>query len=593
MDANSAEAQVHLIQSIDYDIEVLEQSILALKHRRNAVVPISRLPPEGLAIVFSFLSPPECDEEVYYQTLIRATHVCRYWRETALNYPTLWSHIDLFKLRQAGIAEILVRARMVPLHLEVSTPYLSKAQFDIFKRQLDVHIPHTRQISLSGRSQALLERCVSSAPVLESLLVSDSLYPSGFIIQNTLFNGTAPKLTHLTLIGGAIRWNSPLLKGLRVLLIMKPPKGARPTLEAWLDALNEMFQLEVLTLDSASPIKPSGGAHILEPRRTVTLPSLIRFGICASAEDCALALAHLALPVLTSLFVGVQSHNHGGNDIGLLIPHVARNAHGPQDIRPLQTMALSGGDNLVKIYAWADPGTNIKRHELTKMTSLARVVFTFPATNQGLHLDALLTQFPTNALSTLAIDGLVGLSKEFWLRHASHLSTLKQVHLDSNAVGGFRDMLAEDSPENGPRFPILKSLILTDVRLTALRTYRLCDMLTERMVQGVPLEALDLRTCFAAAHAIKLLAEAVRDVYGPAKTLETGDSPCFIWRMPYFNWKGGVEFFNEEEKRIEDDNFEFWIEDTDSGEDDEYGDEDEDEEGDEEDEDEEDEEDYW
>ena len=584
MEANSAEAQVYLLKSVDREIEVLEQSILALKQRHNAIIPISRLPPEGLAIIFSFLSPPGCDEDIYYQTLLRATHVCRHWRETALNHPTLWSHIDFIKLRPAGIAEILARAKMVPLHLEVSGPHLSKAQFDIFERQLDIHIPHTRQISLSGQYQAVLKRCISSAPVLESLLVSDCRYSSGFIFSNTLFNRTAPKLTDLTLIGGSMRWNSPLLKGLRLLVIVRPPKRARPTLAAWLDALNQMIQLESLTLDSATPINSAGGLHILQPRRTVTLPSLIQFSIRASSEDCALGLAHLVLPVLTSLKVDAESHNRGGNDLALLIPHVARNAHGPQDIGPLQTMVLIGMNDTAKILAWTELDINIKGHDLTTRSISARVVFTFISKTKGIHLDALLTHVPTNAISTLAIRECGRLGKEFWLRHASRLCMLKRVQLDSCAVGAFRDMLTEDPPENGPRFPILTGLILTDVKLTALRTYRLRDMLMKRIVQGVPLQALYLSTCSAATRAIQLLAETVGDVYGPAETLETGDPP-------YFNWKGGVEFFDEEEKLAEDDEYGIiWVEFTDSDEDGDHGDDDEDEDGDEQEDEEEDEE---
>jgi hypothetical protein len=579
MSANSADAQVHLLRSIDCEIEILGQSILALKHRRNTIVPISHLPPESLAFIFSFLSPSECDEEVYYRTLIRATHVCRSWRETALDYPTLWSHIDFIKLRPAGIAGILARAKMVPLHLEVSGPHLSKAQFKIFKRQLGVHITHTREISLSGRYRALFERFVSSAPILESLLVSDSLRPSGFIIPNTLFNGAAPKLTNLTLIHDSIRWNSPLLKGLRVLVIVKPPKRARPTLRAWLDALNQMFQLEVLTLHDATPINSVGGLHVFEPRRTVTLPSLTQFDICASAEDCALALAHLVLPVLTSLKVAAEPHSRGGNDIGLLIPHVARNAHGPQDTGPLQTMVLTGMNDTGKIIAWNELDINIKGHDLTTKSLSARVVFTFTSTTKGILLDALLTHLPTNAISTLAMHEFAIFSKEFWHRHASRLSMLKLIQLDSFAVGAFRDMLAGDPPENSSRFPKLTGLILVDVKLTALRTYRLRDMLMKRVVQGVPLQALHLCRCSAATRAIQLLAEAVGDVYGPAKTLETGDPP-------YFNWKGGAEFFDEEEKLAEDDEYGIlYVDFTDSGEDGNHEEEDDDDDDDEDDDD--------
>jgi hypothetical protein len=117
--------------------------------------------------------------------------------------------------------------------------------------------------------------------------------------------------------------------------------------------------------------------------------------------------------------------------------------------------------------------------------------------------------------------------------------------------------------------------------LTALRTYRLHDILIKRVEQGVPLETLDLRTCTAADRAIQLLAETVGDVQGPAKTLDVGPGSAFS------NWKGGVEFFDEDEKLYEDDEFDIggarWYGD-DSDESEDYEDEDDDDEDEDEDE---------
>jgi hypothetical protein len=94
-------------------------------------------------------------------------------------------------------------------------------------------------------------------------------------------------------------------------------------------------------------------------------------------------------------------------------------------------------------------------------------------------------------------------------------------------------------------------------------------MLVKRMEQGVPLETLDLRTCRAADCAIKLLTDFVGEVQGPAQTLQRG-------HRAFFNWKGGVEFFDEEEKRTEDDEYDgqtrHWYGDASSDEDEEEDD---------------------
>src|SRR6202012_12162 len=106
--------------------------------------------------------------------------------------------------------------------------------------------------------RTILEGLVSPAPTLEYL----SLYSQGarVYVPDTLFDGTAPRLSRLELRKCGISWRSPFLKGLRHLKIsdQTPYADARPSLPVWLDVLGEMPQLNTLTLNSASPIAPPG-----------------------------------------------------------------------------------------------------------------------------------------------------------------------------------------------------------------------------------------------------------------------------------------------------------------------------------------------
>lgn len=54
----SQEISRELQQAIDAKIEALEESIHALKLRRNTLSPFSRLPPEVLAAIFTILCVP-------------------------------------------------------------------------------------------------------------------------------------------------------------------------------------------------------------------------------------------------------------------------------------------------------------------------------------------------------------------------------------------------------------------------------------------------------------------------------------------------------------------------------------------------------
>ena len=77
-------------------------------------------------------------------------------------------------------------------------------------------------------------------------------------------------------------------------------------------------------------------------------------------------------------------------------------------------------------------------------------------------------------------------------------------------------MLLEDNGgRERPILPSLTKIVLVESALSARRTLRLCDAFMKRVEQGVPLETLDLRTCFATGHAVELLSEIVVEVLGP------------------------------------------------------------------------------
>ena len=559
MDATPATAQDHLPKVIDDEIKASEQVTQELKYRHNALAPISRLLPETLAEIFSLLSFSADDyDDVPCLEWIRVTHVCHRWREIALSFPYLWKYINFTELTLAGITEILARAKMSPLHFEADISPSNKAKFNAFGGQLEAHISHTRHLSISGEFQTVLEQLVSPAPALVSLSLTNPSRPFLLIqciIPDSLFHATAPKLTRLELCNCSIGWRSPLLKGLQTLKIMTPSARAMPTLDDWLAALNEMSQLETLFLSDASPAVSVDNPLISEPQRTITLPSLTHFAIAASAESCALALAHLVLPALISLHVSCKSQSWEGDDVRLVIPYVARNAHGPQDTAPLQTILLNGQVIYAEIVAWTVPDADVEIDDLVALdeaSASARLVLTVIPDSEWIDgtdtviFDIMLSHLPLNAISTLSAQNNTRLSKELWLSHASRLTMLKRALLVPTAVRAFREMLEEDAPPSGiPRLPRLTKLILSNVSLTALRTYHLRDMLVKRKEHGAPLEVLDLRTCFGTERAIQLLSETVGDIQGPATTLKVGQSA-------FFNWERSVGPFDEEERTDDD-----------------------------------------
>ena len=560
MGTSLAESRDNLLQAIDDEIIISEESTRALRSRRNALAPVSRLPPETLAAIFFFLSPPAtfftslhfnrygCFNDYGHLAWMCVAHVCHQWRETALNHPRLWSHINFtrstVKLTPVAMAEILARTKMEPLHIEAGVSNFSAAQLDAFERQLDVHISHTRHLSIDGLFQSALNRLVLPAPILEFLSLGGIFLQTRIVIPINLFNCTAPSLTSLELKYCDICWKSPLLKGLRTLKIHGPSTEARPGLDDWLNALNGMPQLETLFLANATPLAPLAAPLISDLPLAVTLPSLTRFRISAFARDCALAFAHLVLPALTWLHVDVISHDAGGEDVRLVIPYVARNVSGLRDTEPLRKLLIGGFRTRVMMDAWTMPDADINFCDTNlSFTATAFVERDSVKWLRGVDaaiFDSLLTLLPVNSVSTLIAHNHTRFSKEFWLNQAPRLPLLEQARLIPTAVKAFRDMLAEDAPPDGPRLPLLTKLALVEVKLTPVRAFHLRDMLMERVEQGVPLEVLDLRLCVAAGRAIQLLNEIVVDVEEPLDARQmTMEDPAL------FAWNGGTEYCNE------------------------------------------------
>ncbi|KAH9009851.1 hypothetical protein EDB83DRAFT_2531055 [Lactarius deliciosus] len=540
----------HLRQAIDAEIKSLEASIQALRYRRNALAPISSLPTEVVTTIFTFLHIPatlssftlgEQPKRSEQLAWLRVAHVCRQWREIALNLPHLWNHVDFTIVSSAGAAEILSRAKGVPLYLEARVPchFWDDTRFSALQEELQDHVSHISHLRISAESfrlRGIFKGLVSPAPTLELLSLSgvENTTVSGnitgiekIVVPDTLFDGSTPRLSYLELCNCDTTWNSPLLWGLKHLHIRTP--FDRPSLSVWLDALGQMPQLKTLVLYWASPVAPPGASLLPDVDRTVTLPSLTLFDISSRARECGLALAHLTLPALASLCIDAKSYSQDGSDVQEILPYVARHAHGSQDTQPLQSMWFSRSEMRAKVLAWTLPDIDVDFSAVFESMPSARVAFSvvgdswspgfetavFDMVTKALPLDDIVTLTAQNRTMTLY--------KNFWLLNAPRWPLLQRVRLTPIEERGFMEMLLDDRRgRESPLLPLLTTLILVDTALLERRTLHLCDALMKRVEEGVALETLDLRECLATSRAIELLSEIVVDVLGPEETFETG-----------------------------------------------------------------------
>ncbi|KAN0127934.1 hypothetical protein V8E53_014282 [Lactarius tabidus] len=580
MDPSQSNSREYQLQAIDAEIKSLEESIRALRRRRNALAPISSLPTEVITTVFTLLRGPlrgavapspltlfnEWPDRLPW---IRVAHVCHHWRELALNQPLLWSHVDFTLFSSTGTAEILARAKMVPLHLEAMVPigHWNNARFSAFRNELQAHVSHICHLGIGGEHLHLrktLEGLVSAAPTLEYLSLSCETYRNRAIssrvaVPDNIFDGTTPRLSSLVLSNCDISWKSPLLRGLKHLDIHAPFE--RPGLSAWLDMLCEMAQLKTLILHWATPAFPPDAPLPSDVERIVTLPSIVNLDISTSARDCGQALAHLILPALTRLSLAATSCHFDGSDVQDILPYVSQHSHRLQCTQPLQSVCIRRNKTGAEIFVWSVPDIDDILHEpiifLDAMLS-APLVFSFtnedwsPRSYTGIF-DAALAALPLdNVVTLISRNRRSPFEMEVWFHQAARWPLLQRVYLSTSAARGFMEMLLEDNGGcESPLLPSLTTLVLDDTELSSRRTLRLYDALMKRVEQRVPLETLDLSTCVATSRAVDLLSEIVVDVLGPADFLEESEEMTPMWDVAARGFT--VEGDSSEEDYDEDD----------------------------------------
>ena len=560
MDPSQANPRECLRQAIDAEIKSLEGSIRALRHRRNALAPVSSLPTEVIEVIFSLLHVPgtssssTLDGNTDNQAWLRVGHVCHQWRKIALNQPLFY--VDFNAVSSAGAAEILARAKTVPLHLEAKVPSGSwdDSRFDALRKELQDHVSHIRHLDISAEHVQLnrtLDRLTSPASTLEYLSLSRQEHPDGSIdvresIPDTLFDGSTPRLSCLELSHCAISWESPLLRGLKHLRISSLFTG--PSLSVWLDGLDEMPHLKTLALLYASPSAPHDAPLPSRVERTVTLPSLTHLEISGITIDCGLALAHLVLPALTSLCVRASSYLPNGRDVPGILPHVARHANRCQHTDRLQSVFVRSNKKCVEILAWTFPDIDINA-ELSNMDidlpnkittpdimQSVQVVFSvkndeWPSWAHSDVFDAIMAVLHLDSIVTLAVQKHTRLNKQFWPRHAPQWPLVQCLQLAPPAAHGFREMLLQEDNRRRKSllFPSLTKLVLVNTALSARRTRHLCDALMNRVRRGVPLKTLDLSTCVATSRAVELLSEIVVEVLGPKEAHKKKAQRIYRW----------------------------------------------------------------
>ncbi|KAI0046208.1 hypothetical protein FA95DRAFT_1607072 [Auriscalpium vulgare] len=159
--------------TVDIEINAALKAIQAMRTRRNALAPVAVLPPEVLSHIFSLLAisePPSWrpNNGPYLGWIVMTTHVCRHWRQIALDTASLWGTISLSIGRQWRDM-MLVRSKNATI--EVDATFESRASVENLVAPSNLR--RTRQLTLDSHSlramAAILPMLSEYAPILEQL----------------------------------------------------------------------------------------------------------------------------------------------------------------------------------------------------------------------------------------------------------------------------------------------------------------------------------------------------------------------------------------------------------------------------------------
>jgi hypothetical protein len=331
-------ARVAAISTVDKEIDGAMQFVRSLLTRRNALVPISLLPPEILARVFHFLvleEPPLSRGRSL--GWIRVTHVCQHWRQVALDDSSLWARIWGVPTNTKWISEMLARAKNAPLDIEFNAVTAESLLM------ISPHLSQTRQLRFHTSCMSMFPsenvRGIYSreAPVLEHFEFTVNAYHA-ITFRDMLFKGHAPRLRTFTLSRVVIPWSFIPRGQLTELKIACPHEGGDfpGNLNQLIDLLVNCPALEILALDSCLPSQLTELPH----GRTIHLPHLSRLRLRGSTSHILNMLKILKLPSSTTLHLNCTSeitslHN---NPEGFLLAVISAQFQSPV---PVEFKSLS------------------------------------------------------------------------------------------------------------------------------------------------------------------------------------------------------------------------------------------------------------
>ena len=504
---------------IDRDIARLEESIRALKSRRNELSPISRLPAEVICNIFSLIE----EDNITYSgrgpaSWSNFSRVSQYWRSTALSAPELWTKIPLSYPRWAK--EMLIRSKKAKLTIQSRFSFDSSDSKAIeMLRSCLCEMDRIEELKLPATPGLTLEKIFQgppkSAPQLRTLCIGSQLsYPyarAGISIYEDFFCDTE-RLKHVELINCKISWDSQLLTGLTSLNLEDALK-AKSSITQLLDALQRMPALTDLRLKNTIPEDSEDPSTY----PVVDLHCLRVLHIVSGVGALTTVLRHITIPPSATWNLACRGNESIETDFTNFLSVLATKFLSSLVIQKLRLRVLEGAD-----------GPGLEFCLWTTATFSNQLALKWPTLQTQNYVKALTCAFKAMSLPLLTqlhISTLGFIDSVTWIKTFGKLPLLKRVYVQSSASHAFLEALvyktkaAEKSKAayRNVSFPKLQQIDLEGIDfeegLQSTSFDMLLDCLIERYERNAEIQKLCLNDCYSLwAEDVDGLKEVVVDV---------------------------------------------------------------------------------
>ena len=512
---------------IDRDIARLQESIRALKSRRNELSPISRLPTEILCNIFSLV-----EDNIFFSNRrpilwINFSQVSYHWRSTALSAPELWTQIPL-SLPCRWVLERLIRSKMAKLTIGFDYLY-SKSNPKLIEAARSCEMDRVEELNLIVDPELWEEISLDlprSAPQLHTLCIRSTRSTFTVLMDENIFHDTE-RLKRVELSNCRISWDSRLLTGLTCLSLehwSSPSSETNSSITQVLHALQRMPALTNLCL--VNSIRDESEGPSTYP--VVNLPCLQALRILSDVGVLTTFLRHITIPHSSILCLECRDKQYTQIDFSDFLSVLATKFLSSLVIRSLGLLILENREtNGLEFFISTTANNQDCSPSSVSSRPQVQLFLTWPLPHPHNHERALTCAFDAMSLpflTQLVISTDNYIDSQTWVKTFGKLPLLKQVHLHGSALDSFLEALvyvyrtnAAEKSEIAYRDVTFPKLRHIDLGYTYFFEARTCDMLLdclmERCERKAEVRMLHMSYCHCVtSDDVKRLKEVVVDV---------------------------------------------------------------------------------